>query len=193
MSAEPFAQAWAPLCMEPDEFAGWHEMRDRSTSGSDRAAIPCADCLAGFAAEMRAVGRCNGAPRGDEVDDMDRIAEAIAAPRGLTIPHKVALEVVAPPCVSCAHEPICSLRQALEGMADVETTAPPLPAGLRLSLAATVICGHYLRDRAKQGPARVLSAEARKRMAEGGWASAAKARAAKAARRAAAREGQASA
>ena len=74
---------------------------------------------------------------------------------------RVALEIAAPPCTSCAHEPVCSLRLALEGLAEVETSAPPLPAGLRLSLAATVECDHFLRDRAKPAPVRTLTPQQR--------------------------------
>ncbi len=179
--------------MEPDELAGWQEMRDRSTAYKDRAAILCADCLPSFAAEMGAVGRCNGTPRGDKEDTTVEQSDPMDRAQSLTVARRVVLDLAAPPCESCAHEPVCALRLALEGIADVETTAPPLPAGLRLSLAATVGCEHYRRDRAKPAPARVLSAEARERMAEASRANAATARAAKAARRAAAREGQASA
>jgi hypothetical protein len=46
-------------------------------------------------------------------------------------------------------------------MATVETSAPPLPAGLRLSLVATVECSHFLRDRAKPAPVRVLTSQQR--------------------------------
>jgi hypothetical protein len=43
----------------------------------------------------------------------------------------------------------------------VETTAPALPAGLSLTLTAVVSCAHYLRDRAKPAPARVLASHER--------------------------------
>jgi hypothetical protein len=79
------------------------------------------------------------------------------APRALTMTRRVELEVAAPPCASCAHEPVCSLRVAFEGMATVETAAPPLPDGLRLTLIASVECSHFLRDRAKPAPVRVLA------------------------------------
>jgi hypothetical protein len=72
VSAEPITAPWSPACMEPDELAAWEEMRDRSTAYHDRTARPCHDCLAGFAAEMRAIGRCNGTPAGFEEDpEMD--------------------------------------------------------------------------------------------------------------------------
>ncbi len=171
MIAEPIAVLWTPLCMEPDELARWQEMRDRSTSRSDRIALPCRDCLAGFAIDMRALGRCNGTPNGVEEDtEMDQPDTSVeraygngetfaATPRALT--RRVELEVAAPPCGSCSHEPVCALRAAFEGMATVETSAPPLPDGLRLALSASVACAHFLRDRAKPAPVRVLTSQER--------------------------------
>jgi hypothetical protein len=167
MPARPVTQAWTPACMEPDELAGWQEKdaRVRSTGGS--ADLPCSDCLPAFSDEMHKAkspeypqGRCNGMPKGgQEVDAMDQPAPIAA--RGLTIPRRVQLEVSAPPCGSCAHEPICALRAAFESMATVETSAPPLPAGLRLALVATVECSHFLRDKAKPAPVRVLTSQER--------------------------------
>jgi hypothetical protein len=46
-------------------------------------------------------------------------------------------------------------------MATVETAAPPLPDGLRLSLSALVTCEHFLRDRAKPAPVRALTPQER--------------------------------
>jgi hypothetical protein len=86
--------------------------------------------------------------------------EPIAA-GGLRIPRRMQLEVAAPPYGSCAHEPICALRAAFEGMATVETSAPTLPDGLRLSLVATVECSHFLRDKAKPAPVRALTPQER--------------------------------
>ncbi len=188
--------------MEPAELAGWQEVLRPRISYKDRAAIPCADCLSSFAADMRAVGRCNGTPGGDKedtiVDQPEPIvsaADIMTITGGARLARRVSLDVAAPPCESCVHEPVCEpvcgLRLALEGIADVETIAPSLPAGLHLSLAATVSCEHYRRDRAKPALARVLTAEARERMAEAGRANAAKAREGRAAKRAAAREGHA--
>ena len=161
MIAEPVAPAWTPLCMEPDELAAWQEMRDRSTAYHDRTARPCRDCLTGFAAEMRAIGRCNGTPADFEEDpEMDAPATP-TPPRSLPVARRVALDVAAPPCESCSHEPVCGLRAALEGVADVETTAPALPTGLTFSLTATVECAHFLRDRSKPAPVRVLTSQER--------------------------------
>jgi hypothetical protein len=153
--------------MEPDELARWEEMNRRVTSMGSHAQSPCTDCLPAFSDEMHKAkspeypqGRCNGTPKGgQEVDAMDQPAPT--APRGLTIPRRMQLEVSAPPCGSCAHEPVCALRVDFEGMATVETSAPSLPDGLRLSLVATVECSHFLRDRAKPAPVRVLTPEQR--------------------------------
>ncbi len=72
------APAFTPACMEPDELASWQEMNDRVLR-QGRGVIPCMDCLAGFAAEMSAVGRCNGTPHGVEEDtEMDHPPAATA-------------------------------------------------------------------------------------------------------------------
>jgi hypothetical protein len=164
--AEPVAEAWAPACMAPDEWADWQRLNPspapsrRGLRGSLFVDRPCADCPIGYAVDMRALGRCNGKPGGTEEDtEMDQPEPT--APRGLTTTRRVSLEVIAPPCGSCSHEPVCALRAAFEGMATVETNAPSLPAGLRLYLTATVECGHYLRDEAKPAPVRVLTPQER--------------------------------
>jgi hypothetical protein len=151
---------WRPLCMDAEELARWEEMNGR-LNGSAHAQLPCTDCRLAFAVEMRAIGRCNGSPHGVEEDE--EMGTFDTGPRGLSIPQRVQLEVNAPPCGSCLHEPVCSLRAAFEdeGMATVETSAPPLPDGLRLALVATVECSHFLRDRAKPAPVRVLTAQER--------------------------------
>ena len=154
--------------MDADELAGWHLFNDRA-KGSGHVTHPCVDCLPGFAAEMRSIGRCDGTPRGGQEDEemgtFDYTApdqpETKEAPRALTMTRRVELEVAAPPCASCAHEPVCALRAAFEGMATVETAAPPLPDGLRLTLTASVDCSHFLRDRAKPAPVRVLTSQER--------------------------------
>lgn len=55
-----------PACMDDDEYAGWTRLNVAS-----RTASPCDDCLAGFAADMRAIGRCDGTPLGYEDDEED--------------------------------------------------------------------------------------------------------------------------
>jgi hypothetical protein len=149
--------------MEPDELAAWQEANGRlvGRSGLRREDRPCADCPLGYSLEMRAQGRCNGTPAGVEEDIEVDAPETPTPPRSLPVARRVALDVAAPPCESCAHEPVCGLRAALEGIADVETTAPALPAGLSLTLNAVVSCGHFLRDRARPAPVRVLTPEQR--------------------------------
>jgi hypothetical protein len=50
-----------PACMTPAELAGWAAANRRLRR---RAGLPCVDCPASFAAQMRAVGCCNGIPGG---------------------------------------------------------------------------------------------------------------------------------
>ena len=76
-------------------------------------------------------------------------------------PRRVALDVAPPPCESCAHEPACALRQAVEGIVSIETASPPLPAGLGLALVASFDCDHFLRDRSKPAPARAMTSQER--------------------------------
>ena len=61
------AVEWAPACMDAGELAGWRD-RNARLLPFRRAERPCEDCLLGFAAEMRAEGRCNGEPGGDGED-----------------------------------------------------------------------------------------------------------------------------
>ena len=162
---------WAPACMDADELVTWAESNDHITSRQERATRPCEDCPLGFAAEMRDLDRCNGTPGGvKEDEDMVTTEEGTAldltlkkeAPRpAIELRTRVALDVSAPACASCLHEPVCALRRALEGIGTVETTAPPLPDGLHLALVATIACDHYARDRAKPAPARVLTSQER--------------------------------
>jgi hypothetical protein len=151
------ASGWMPLCMDPDEWAEWRRTNPIGLTATSAVARPCADCLLGFAADMRALGRCNGTPGGAAVDE----EEEEPMDQTSTPPRRMALEVTAPPCGSCSHEPVCSLRSAFEGMASVEVGALSVPTGLRLSLVATVSCDHYLRDRTKPAPVRVLTSQER--------------------------------
>jgi hypothetical protein len=57
------AGAWRAECMDDEEWARWVETNP--IAGFQDATIaprPCTDCPLGFAAEMRAEGRCNGSP-----------------------------------------------------------------------------------------------------------------------------------
>jgi len=48
-------------CMEDDEWAEWATLNERLEPARARAESPCEDCNASFAAEMTAIGRCDGA------------------------------------------------------------------------------------------------------------------------------------
>lgn len=62
------AETWVAACMDPGEWASWQE-KNRQVAQNQQAPRPCSDCLLGFAAEMRAIGRCNGQPAGDSADE----------------------------------------------------------------------------------------------------------------------------
>ncbi len=183
MSAEPIVHAWSPACFEPDELALWQQADAAVQRTAGHSVLPCAECPPAFSAEMHEAktpeypqGRCNGTPRGGQ-EDTEMGTFDYAAPGVRTVvptleaavgpvprrahTGRVTLDVTAPPCGSCVHEPVCALRAAFEGMATVETNAPPLPDGLRLALVATVECSHFLRDRAKAAPVRALTSQER--------------------------------
>lgn len=69
------AERWEPVCMEPDEWTSWLAANRELTFQRDQARRPCADCPLGHAAEMRAVGRCNGEPE-DVAEDPDQAEDA---------------------------------------------------------------------------------------------------------------------
>lgn len=50
---------WAPLCMDDVEWRLWKDADVKSLHPVYR---PCAECPLSFAAEMRAIARCNGSP-----------------------------------------------------------------------------------------------------------------------------------
>jgi hypothetical protein len=55
--------AFIPACMSREDLAGWLRHNAKSMlSADDRRQPPCADCTEEYAAEMRALGRCNGRP-----------------------------------------------------------------------------------------------------------------------------------
>lgn len=51
--------------MDRREWATWVERNPRNPGGVRYADRPCVDCPLAYAAEMRAIGRCNGAPGGE--------------------------------------------------------------------------------------------------------------------------------
>jgi hypothetical protein len=64
------AGAWRADCMTDEEWTEWVAMNPVALSDGQVADRPCTDCPLGFAAEMRALGRCNGTP-GPVLDDPD--------------------------------------------------------------------------------------------------------------------------
>lgn len=73
---------WSPLCMDAAEWADWQARNPTALDIYSAVARPCEDCLLGFAADMRAAGRCNGEPGGAAVDDDDTTNEEEEMARG---------------------------------------------------------------------------------------------------------------
>ena len=142
-----------PACMAPDEHEAWLRMNRRTaTARAVAVARPCADCTLGYAAEMRAVGRCNGNPGGLEEEDPE-----MEEPIDVRLHRRLPVTLSPPPCASCVHEPVCALRATVEGLTEVPVAAPAMPDGLRITLTAAVECAHWLRDRTKPEPRVVLT------------------------------------
>lgn len=142
---------WSADCMEPDEWALWVAENPRNVQGgmADR---PCRDCPASFAAEMRAIGRCNGTPTGHEGEPAEHEEEerdVIDRPPG-GIRGQQALQLAMPPCGSCQHEPICVLKIALGKVKSADVTVATLPDGLAVVVSAKVDCRFY--NKAKGTP-----------------------------------------
>ena len=160
---------WAPACMDADELIAWTESNAR-VNGTSRAATPCADCTLGYAAEMRAVGRCNGTPGGVEEDNVEPTREAAAIAEAREIIGRRRVTTVAP-CGTCTHARVCRLRPPDE--LDVSVSLPALATELDVTLTATVECTEYLQAaKGKVGPAvdrprREFSPEARERLRAG--------------------------
>lgn len=151
------AAPWEPHCMDADEYAGWLALNGGSAAARHVAAArPCDDCSLGFAAEMRALGRCNGTPAVTEETDMDEQPQAPIGPQ-----NRVPVAITPPPCASCIHEPVCSLRRAVVDMAGLILGVPRVADGLQVNLAAEVRCDHYRRDRTKPSPGAVALSPAR--------------------------------
>jgi hypothetical protein len=140
-------QSARPLCMEPDDYTDWASLN--GSAGSQQASSPCFDCPRHFATEMRAIGRCNGHPRGEEPEPALRPAIQRAAPAQKETRHMaltVTRVLVSAPCANCAHEPVCGRKPAIDALAgqmDIESDAK-LPAGLAVAIAATVDCDALL-------------------------------------------------
>ena len=141
----PTEPDWRPLCMSAEELAEWQESADGqpvTTRAHERAAIPCTDCTLGFAAEQRAIGKCNGRPGGAEEDDELDVTPALEATRMST----AVRTLVSAPCESCLHRAVCSRRAAILDLDTADVEIETLPEGLSVALSAVVECDAYLRE-----------------------------------------------
>jgi hypothetical protein len=151
---------WRPRCMTDEEYDSWSSKNAPMTLG--KALRPCADCPLGYAADMRAEGRCNGTPGGVEEDEGDMATQpppqiragAIALQptpnRTLTTDVAVALDL---PCPSCIHAPVCRIKASIEGQLDrLAVATPRLDPALTIQLEAKVDCSLFRPERpAKRG------------------------------------------
>lgn len=145
------APAWAPLCMDEDEWAGWRRHNERLAvaqyGDTKRAQRPCEDCPLGHAADMRALGRCNGEPGGIEDEEETVEPTPTAAAKVAVTRTRVRFEA---PCRTCSHAPVCRLREGIIAASEVSVEVPVLGDGVRLALAGSVECDWYVK--AKRPP-----------------------------------------
>jgi hypothetical protein len=147
-------ETWAPACMSDEEWATW-----RSSGYLRLGDRPCSDCPLGYAAEMRAQGRCNGTPGGVEEDeDVDEHqaagaarTAAIYAARRATAAESVEVSVAAP-CPTCGHREVCRIRPQLEDLDELDVSLPPLDQAVTISFTATASCSHYVKTKAAAMP-----------------------------------------
>lgn len=163
---------WAPACMGPDEWADWRAANPFTGRMHEQVARPCEDCLLGFAADMRAEGRCNGTPGGAPGDDEEETMD-----QSIDLPVR-ALVAVTAPCGGCAHTAVCRIRPELEAIKAAQVALPRVD-GVRVSVAATVECEHFARERGSAAATtrRSLSPEGRARITAANQARAARQRA----------------
>jgi hypothetical protein len=143
------AALWVPLCMEPDEWVLWQAGNARvtgSTAGVRRADRPCEDCPMGYAADMRAEGRCNGEPAGvdQEEEHMDNATITRIEQAATT---KVRVALVAP-CGGCTHAPVCRLRESVTAIEQALVAVPKLEDGLAVELRGTITCDWFVKAKA---------------------------------------------
>lgn len=172
MTAPPVVAPWSPACMDEAERVEWEAANARITGmfgAVRRADRPCTDCTLGFAADMRALGRCNGTPGGVEeeepVDETRTIARIESAATT-----KVAIALAAP-CGPCGHAPVCRLREAVEAMERTSVPVPKLETGLTVELRGSIACDWFAKAKAapaagEGGPKRGWTPEQRAAQAE---------------------------
>lgn len=166
-----------PACMDADEYALWERgngvmngTRNGARVYTGRAESPCDGCPLGYAADMRAVGRCNGTPGAVEEDEIVDTPASVAASEATEVIGRRRVTTIAP-CESCVHARVCRLRPDPELV--VKVNLPELATELTVKLTATVECMEYVRARQKSAaengapldrPKRVISTEARERL-----------------------------
>lgn len=149
---------WRAACMDDEEWTRWVRENPMGVAEPSFADRPCRDCPMGFAADMRAIGRCNGRPSGtagepadhsddEEGEDEGPMLNQNERPSG-GVRGAAPLELVPPPCATCAHEPVCVLKIALRKATSAEVSAMSLPDGLSVVVTARVDCRFY--DKARK-------------------------------------------
>jgi hypothetical protein len=167
MTAPPAAAVtWNPACMDEAERTEWEAANARIKNlyaGTRQADRPCTDCTLGFAADMRAVGRCNGTPGGVEEEEPMEDTRTLALIESASTT-KVGIAVSAP-CGSCAHAPVCRLRGAVEALAKATIPVPKLEPGLAVELRGAIACEWFAKAKATPStdprPRRELTPEQR--------------------------------
>lgn len=163
------AGAWRAACMDDDEWAHWVSTNPTSMQESELAPRPCTDCPLGFAAEMRALGRCNGTPgavqpREDEEDEPMEAPRDPGPPRVIPNGHEVTVALEAP-CGQCAHEPVCAIRRSLISIETLPVQVPRFDRALSVALTAKVDCSHFLAVRKGGRPRKLVVPVARRERA----------------------------
>lgn len=133
---------WTPLCMDADELAHWQNSNDCMPDyGGLHAATPCTDCTLGYAAEMRAIGKCNGVPGGAEEDDEPEPTPRQESRHMSTTVHTL----VTAPCGTCLHAAVCSRRASIAELDSAIVEVETLAEGLSVALSAVIECDAYLK------------------------------------------------
>lgn len=139
------AETWVAACMDREEWWAWQDTNRRLAVG-EQASRPCTDCLAGYAADMRAEGRCNGQPAGDhreEEYEMDEIVTEVPAARQT---RAVRIAVTAP-CPACTHQQVCRIADEVRAIEATSVQVPKVGTGLALELSAAVSCEFFAPER----------------------------------------------
>jgi hypothetical protein len=148
------ATGWAPACMEPGEWAHWRSLNPRLPD-EVFAPRPCTDCPLGFAADMRAEGRCNGAPGAvqadDEIPQEETPMEGERVQPGRRV--EVTLEL---PCSRCEKQDVCGIRPSLEALHSLPVVAPELDPRVSVALAGSIERAAFVRARLRRADASEL-------------------------------------